>query len=48
MEDDLNLWQMEDKLNILPNGRRPNYLGKWKTASIWKWKEDLKTLAKDR
>ena len=33
MEDDLNLRQMEDYLNILANGRRPQYFDKWKTTS---------------
>ena len=47
MEDDLNFfgkWKMtstflanelEDDLNILVNGRRPQFWGKWKTTSIF-------------
>ena len=32
MEYDLTFWKMEDELNILENGRQPQYFGKWKTA----------------
>jgi hypothetical protein len=28
-------WQTEDDLSILANGRRPQYLGKWKTTSTF-------------
>ena len=28
-------WQMEDDLNYLENGRRPQFFGKWKTTSIF-------------
>ena len=31
---------MEEDLNILANGRRPNYFGKWKTTSIFCQIED--------
>jgi hypothetical protein len=30
-----NSWQMEDDLNFLENGRRPQLFGKWKTISIF-------------
>ena len=34
------VWPTEDDLNILANGRRHQYLGKWKTTSIFsKWKK---------
>jgi hypothetical protein len=40
---------MEDDLNILANGRRPQYLGKLKTSSvIWKMKNDLIILENGR
>jgi hypothetical protein len=49
MEDNLNLYQMEDNLNILANGRRPKLFGKWKTTSIcWKMEAGIKALAKGR
>ena len=33
---------MEDDQNILANGRRPQYLDKWKTTSVFlKMEEDL-------
>ena len=36
---------MEDDLNIWTNGRRPQYLDKWKTTSIfWKMEDDLNYL----
>ena len=42
MEDDLNFFQMKDYLNILANGRRPQYFGKWKTNSTyWKMEDDF-------
>jgi hypothetical protein len=31
---------MEDDLNFVPNGRRPQYFGKWKTTSIFRQMED--------
>jgi hypothetical protein len=35
----LIFWQMEDDLNILANGRQPQYFGKWKTTTIFgNWK----------
>jgi hypothetical protein len=34
MEDDLNFWKMKDDLNIFGNGRRPQYVEKWKTTPI--------------
>jgi hypothetical protein len=49
MEDNLNILanrrgpnfkQMEGDLNILANGGRPQYCGKWKTTSIFKQMED--------
>ena len=37
---------MEDKLNILANGRRPQYFGKWNTTLIFCRMEDtLNSLA---
>ena len=36
-EDGLNLYQMEDDLNILENRRRPKYFFQWQTPSIF-WK----------
>jgi hypothetical protein len=42
-------WQMEYELNILANGRQPQYFGKWKTTSIFSKKEDkLNMLANGR
>jgi hypothetical protein len=36
MEDNLNIWQMEDDLNIFAIGRRHQDVGKLKTArNIW-------------
>ena len=33
---------MEDDLNFLENGRRPQFSGKWeKTSIFWKMQEDL-------
>ena len=32
---------MEEDLNILANGRRPQYFGKWKTTSIFWQMEDV-------
>ena len=43
------LLQMEDNLNILANGRRPQYFCKWNTTSIfWQMKDDLNLLANGR
>ena len=39
------LWQMEDDLNTLAIGRRPQYLGKWKTTlRLWQMEDNLKIL----
>ena len=46
MEDELNIWQMEDNLNILANGRQPQYFGKWKTTLIF-WQMEDQTLCQD-
>ena len=36
---------MEDNLNILANGRQPQYFGKWKTTSVfWEMEDDLNIL----
>jgi hypothetical protein len=49
MEDNLNFVQIEDDLNILANGRLPQYFGKWKTTSIvWQMEDDLNSLANGR
>ena len=33
---------MEDDLNMLENGRRPKYFGKWKATSIfWKIEDNI-------
>jgi hypothetical protein len=33
---------MEDNLNFKVNGRRPQFVGKWKTTSIcWQLEDDL-------
>jgi hypothetical protein len=41
MEDNLNFVQIEDDLNILANGRLPQYFGKWKTTSIvWQMEDN--------
>ena len=49
MEDDLYFFQVEDILNFLVNERRPQYFGKWKTASIlWQMEDDLNILANGR
>ena len=41
-------WQMEDDLNILASGRRPQCFGKWKMTSIfWKMEVDLNILANE-
>ena len=40
---------MEDDLNIVANGRRPQYFHKWKTASIiLKMEDDLNYLENGR
>ena len=40
---------MEDDLNILSNGRGPQYFGEWKTTSIfWKMTDDLNMLRNGR
>ena len=40
---------MEDNLNNLANGRRPQYFGKWKKTSIfWQMEDDLNILANGR
>ena len=50
---------MEDDLNVLKNGRRPQCFGKWNTTSIqdpnwkmtskfWQMKDDLNFLEKGR
>jgi hypothetical protein len=40
---------MEEDLNILANGRRPQYFGKWKMTSIfWQIEDDLNVLANGR
>ena len=57
MEDDLILKQklkmtsifnkIEDDLNILQNGRRPQFCTKWKTTSIlYKMEDDPKKITK--
>ena len=40
MEGDFNLQKMEDDLNILENGRQPQFFSKWKTTSIFLKLED--------
>ena len=35
MDDDLNFLTMKDDINILENGRRPQFWGIWKTTSIF-------------
>ena len=36
---------MEDDLNFLANGRRPQFFGKWKTTSIfWEMEDNLSFL----
>jgi hypothetical protein len=35
MEDGLTIWKMEDNLHIFKNGRRPQFVGKWKTFSMF-------------
>ena len=30
----LTFWKMEDDLNFLENGRKPQYVGNWKKTSI--------------
>jgi hypothetical protein len=45
----MSLNKLKDDLNCLVNGRRPKYLGKWKTTSIFLYIEDeLKFLANGR
>ena len=40
---------MEDDLNILANGRRPQYVDKWKTTSIfWQMEDELIILTNGR
>ena len=40
---------LEDNLNFLVNGSRPQFFGKWKTTSIfWYIEDDLKCLANGR
>jgi hypothetical protein len=40
---------MEDYLNILANGRQPQYLGNWRTKSVfWKMENGLNNLANRR
>ena len=51
MEDDLNIFQMEDNLNYVENVRWSQLFGKWKTTSIiskqkmtqlfWQMEDDL-------
>ena len=45
----MSLNKLEDNLNFLVNGRRPQFFGKWKTTSIFLYIEDeLKFLANGR
>ena len=45
----MSLNKLEDNLNCLVNGRRPQFFGKWKTTSIFLYIEDkLKFLANGR
>ena len=40
---------MEDNLDILVNGGRPQYFGKWKATSIfWEMENDLNILGNGR
>jgi hypothetical protein len=40
---------MEDNLNFVPDGRRPQYFGKWKTTStFWRIEDDLNILVNGR
>ena len=40
---------MEDNLNFKANGRRPQYVVKWKkTSNCWQMEENLKLLANGR
>ena len=36
----MSLNELEDDLNCLVNGRRPEFFGKWKTTSIFLYIED--------
>ena len=36
----MSLNKLEDNLNCLVNGRRPQFFGKWKTTSIFLYIED--------
>ena len=41
MEDDIKLFgTMEDDLNFKENGRRPQFVGTWKTTSICRYMEE--------
>ena len=41
--------ELEDDLNMLANGRRPKYLGKWKMTFIFlKVEDDLNIVANGR
>jgi hypothetical protein len=45
----MSLNKLEDDLNCLVNGRRPQFFGKWKTTSIFLYIENkLKFLANGR
>jgi hypothetical protein len=40
---------MEDDHNFVPNARRPQYFGKWKTTSVfWQMEDDFNILANGR
>ena len=42
LEDDLNFLANGRRPQFLENGRRPQFLGKWKTTSaFWKLEDDL-------
>ena len=40
LEDNLNIWQMEDDLNFFENGRQPQLKGEWKVTSSIRSTED--------
>ena len=49
MEDDLNFWNMEDDLNSLENGRRPQFFGKMEDdLNFWNMEDDLNSLENGR
>ena len=45
LEDDLNFLANGRRPQFLENGRRPQFFGKWKTTStFWKMEDDLNVL----